>query len=83
MFYVYAIQNNNDKIYIGQSSDLEKRLKRHNGILKNKKGSFTNKNKGVWKLVYREEFETRKEAVAREKQLKSFRGREFIRKMIK
>jgi len=49
MFSVYAIaiKNENDKIYIGQISDLEKRLKRHNGILKNNSDSFTSKNKGI------------------------------------
>ena len=83
MYYVYAIKNNEDKIYIGQTFNLEERLKRHNGILKNKKSSYTHKNKGVWILVYKEEFLTRKEAIAREKYLKSYRGREFLKKLIK
>lgn len=80
MFNVYAIKNEiSGKIYIGQTFDLENRLKRHNGILKNKLKSFTSKNKGVWKLIYREECNTREEALIREKQLKSYRGREFIK----
>lgn len=82
MFSVYAIYNNG-KIYIGYTSDLCTRLKRHNGILKNKSTSYTNKNKGIWKLIYKEEFKTRQEAVRREKELKSFRGREFVRSLIK
>ena len=83
MYYVYTITNNEDKIYIGQTSDVEKRLKRHNGILKNKKSSYTHKNKGIWTLVHKEEFLTRKEAIAREKYLKSYRGRKFLRELIK
>ena len=83
MFYVYVINNNvADKIYIGQTRDLETRLKRHNGKLPRKKGSYTSINKGKWQLVYREEYSTRIEAVKREKQLKSAKGREFIRKII-
>ncbi len=82
MFYVYVIKNQNDKIYTGHTSDLINRLKRHNGILKNKSTSFTARNKGIWKLVHKEEFDTRKEAIKREKELKSFRGREFIKKLI-
>ncbi len=35
-----------------------------------------------WELVYQEEFETRSAAMERERQLKSQRGREFIRKVI-
>jgi len=35
-----------------------------------------------WKIVHKEIFETKKEAMMREKALKSFRGREWIRKEI-
>lgn len=79
MFIVYVIFNENGKIYIGQTSDLEKRMKRYNGILRSKTKSFTNKNKGIWKVEYTEEFDTREEAIEREKQLKSYQGRKFIR----
>jgi putative endonuclease len=85
MFYVYVIKNSqNGKIYIGQTSNLEKRLKRHNGQLSNKRKSFTYKNKGSgeWILVYKEEFEERKDALKREKELKSFQGRKFLRDKI-
>ena len=82
-FYVYAIENKiRNKIYIGYTVDLSNRLKRHNGLLKNKSTAFTNKNSGNWDLVYSEVFETRQEAMKREKELKSFRGREFIRNII-
>ncbi len=83
MFSVYVIKNSDcNKSYTGHTENLENRLLRHNGILKNKKKSFTSKNKGFWKLVYREEFKTRIEAIKREKELKSFRGREFIKNLI-
>ena len=83
MFDVYVIKNNNDKIYIGHTSDLINRLKRHNGILKNKLKSYTSKNKGDWKLVYKETFDSREKAKKREKQLKSYQGRLFIKNIIK
>mgnify|MGYP000206359681 CR=1 FL=1 len=85
MFYVYVIKNSqNGKIYIGQTSNLEKRLKRHNNKLSNKRKSFTQKNKGSgeWILVYKEEFKERKDALKREKELKSFQGRKFLRDKI-
>jgi len=82
MFYVYVIRNNDGKIYIGYTADLEKRLLRHNGTLKNKKKSFTYKNKGPWKIVHIETFDNRAEAVKREKQLKSSRGRNFIKNLL-
>jgi len=80
MFFVYVVKNNiSNKFYIGQTSDLENRIKRHNGILKNKAKSFTYKNKGLWELIYKEVYNTRKEAMGREKQLKSYQGRKFIK----
>lgn len=83
MYDVYALKNDSNKIYIGHSSFLEHRIMRHNNLLKNKKSSYTSKNKhGEWALIYKEEFNTRKEAMAREKQLKSYQGREFIKTLI-
>jgi putative endonuclease len=82
-YYCYAIFNSErNKIYIGQTGKLKERLERHNGKLKNKSKSFTSKNSGEWKLIYQEEVFSREEAIKREKQLKSFKGREFIRNLI-
>ena len=82
-FYVYAIKNEpSDKIYIGHTANLQNRLARHNHQLPNKATSFTSRNRGCWRLVYQEDFSTRVEAIAREKQLKSFRGREFLKSVI-
>jgi len=80
MFYVYALYNKkNDKIYIGQAGNLDKRLAEHNNKLGN---HFTAKLDGEWILVYKENLNSRTEAIKREKQLKSYRGREFIKKHI-
>ncbi len=79
MFHVYSVYNNlRDKIYIGHTIDLVDRIKRHNKKLKNKTKSYTSKNSGHWELIYAEKHKTRSEAMKREKQLKTFKGREFI-----
>lgn len=84
MFFAYVIKNDKNKIYIGHTSDLEQRLDRHNGLLKNRAKPYTNKNYfGGWNVIYKEKFETRKEATIREKQLKSYQGRLFIKNLIK
>ncbi len=81
MFYVYAVYNRKcDKIYIGQTIDLEQRIKLHNNKVFKK--SFTARFDGEWVLVYKEEIESRLEALRREKQLKSYHGREFIKNLI-
>ncbi|MBI3955823.1 GIY-YIG nuclease family protein [Candidatus Gottesmanbacteria bacterium] len=81
MYYVYAVYNQeNNKIYVGQTENIDERLKLHNS--KEFKGSYTSRFSGNWKLVYKEEVKTRKEALVREKQLKSYQGRQLIKRFI-
>lgn len=66
-------------MYIGQSKDLDNRLKLHQE--RTFKNSYTSRFSGKWILIHKEDFKARKEAIIREKQLKSYRGREFIRRL--
>ena len=66
-----------DKFYIGHSSQLEERLRKHNS---NHKG-FTGKCND-WKLVYNEEYQTKAEAYARERQVKGWKNRTRIQALI-
>ena len=61
----------------GVTDDLEKRLHEHN----NYKNRWTS-GKGTWKLVYYEKFNSRSEALKREKFFKSGEGREFLKSII-
>lgn len=81
MFIVYAIYNKkNDKIYIGQTQDLKQRLDLHNsGEFKN---SYTSRFDGEWRLIYSEDVLSRNFAILRERQLKSHKGRDFIKTFI-
>jgi putative endonuclease len=79
MFTVYALHNRErNKIYIGQTSDMSTRMDRHNQLLPTKNTSFTKRFSGKWILAYTEKLPTRAEALIREKQLKSRKGREYI-----
>ena len=73
-YYTYIIYSEKlYKYYTGSTSDIEKRLERHNaGATK-----FT-KNGRPWKIVYYEQFENRKEAVNREMYIKKQKSRIFI-----
>ncbi len=78
-YYTYVIYSEpQDKIYIGFSSNVNHRLESHNSKINN---GWT-KNYQPWKLVHFEEFSSKSEAMIREKELKSFKGREYIRKQI-
>ena len=76
MFTVYALYNvAHDKLYIGYTSNLEQRILSHNEL--GKKG-WTIRYR-PWVLFYTEEFASKSEAMRREKELKSGKGREFLR----
>ena len=81
MYKVYVVYNrDNDKFYIGQTKDLDSRLELHNDKAFTK--SYTARFDGDWNLIYSEQVLDRKEALKREKQLKSYRGREFVKQHI-
>ncbi len=78
MFYVYILYSLvADRYYIGQTSNLEERLQRHNNG-----GNKYTKFGIPWKLMYKEGFDTREEAMKREKKLKSAKNREYLRRLI-
>jgi putative endonuclease len=82
MYDTYVIYNRmKDKIYIGHTKDLIKRIEQHNNpnFTLYGKNAYTKVNNGTWELVYNVSFDTRKEAKRREAELKSSRGRNFIR----
>jgi putative endonuclease len=79
MFTVYALYSEKyDKIYIGYTSNIEQRMLAHNEL----------ETKGYplrympWKLIYSERFPDKVSSMKREKELKSGKGREFIRSLI-
>ena len=77
-YTVYAIYSKSlDIIYVGQTNNIEQRLSDH------KKGysNYTAKAND-WELFYSENKESRSEAIKREKQLKSSRGRAFLREKL-
>ncbi len=76
-FFVYILSNPAERLYVGHTSDVELRLRRHNdGRVR------STKNRGPWNLVYSEEFSTRSAAMAREKELKALKSREAILKLM-
>ena len=78
MYYVYVLLSlATGKRYIGQTDDLERRLKEHNNPDHNPR-KFTSKQKGPWKRILPEEYPTRREAMARERWLKSGVGRAWL-----
>ena len=79
MFYVYILQSEkNKRLYKGVTSDLKRRIKEHNA------GSvpFT-KTLKPWKLIYYEAFLSKEDANREEKFLKSGKGRDRIKWLLR
>jgi putative endonuclease len=74
-YYVYIIKSDEGFHYTGFTGDLEKRLIEHN----EKKLSFWTKRGTNWKLIYKEEFKDKTEALNREKWFKTGVGRNFLK----
>ena len=69
-YYVYILHTSSNTLYIGQTNNLEKRLKEHQD--KTSKSARYIRYFDSLKLVYKEAFETRSEAMKREWQLKKW-----------
>lgn len=78
MFYVYVIESEaSGSWYIGYSSDLRARLKKHN-----QNGNVSTSNRGPWELIYYEAYVSKEDAMGREKFLKSGSGWRFLKKQM-
>ncbi|MBI3578782.1 MAG: GIY-YIG nuclease family protein [Ignavibacteriales bacterium] len=77
-YFVYVLRSLKDrKLYIGQSNNLEDRLKRHNeGRVR------ATKSRLPFMLIYSEEFPTRADAVTRERYLKGLKGNSTFKRII-
>ena len=78
MYTVYALYNfAHQKIYIGQTKDLRNRLRLPKKAIF--RTAYTTRFSGDWVVIYTEQTSDRASALRREKQLKSYRGREFVK----
>ena len=79
MYYVYVIESQkNFDLYKGFTVNIKKRLDEHNGGLVD-----STKNFQPWELIYCEIFLNKKDAVNREKYLKSSWGRKYLKDILK
>lgn len=78
MYSVYVLKSlKNGKSYTGSSDNVERRLTEHNSG-----ESKSTRANSPYKLVYKEEFVTRSDAVKREKFFKTGKGRELLKQIL-
>ena len=77
-FYAYILYSKKlDKYYVGSTMNIKNRLKYHLAS----SGGFTSKAKD-WEIKYAEAFDSRSEAIKRELQIKKWKSRKMIEKLI-
>ena len=69
MYYLYFLLCDDNSIYTGVTNNIERRFLEH----KNKKGGHYTSSHQAVKIIYKEEYPTQKEALRRERQIKSWR----------
>ena len=79
MFYTYILHSKKDNnFYVGFTKDLKLRFEQHN------KGQVeSTENRRPFELIYYEACIDQKDAIKREKYLKSFHGKMFIKNRLK
>jgi len=73
MYFIYILQNPQGRLYIGQTSDLQLRLRRHN-----EDKVFSTKGRGPWQLIHSESFATRSAAMTQERRLKALKNKKAL-----
>lgn len=69
-YFVYILRSSSNQLYIGQTNNLDSRIDEH--LTKDWKAAKFTKEGNGFKLVYHEEYTTRKQAMQREAQLKGW-----------
>lgn len=70
MYFFYIVRCSDNSLYSGQTNNIENRIKEHNSS-KSRSAKYTKIRRPV-KLVYFEKFETIREAMRRERQVKKW-----------
>ncbi len=78
-YYIYALRSKIDNnFYVGYTENLKSRFEQHS------KGSVAStKNRGQLELIYSEACLSKRDAIHREKYLKTYHGKLFIRNRLK
>jgi putative endonuclease len=78
MYFIYIIESLIViRYHIGSTENLERRLSAHNsGKVKSTRAYKP------WELVYTERFDTKSEAIKRERQIKSYKGGNAFKKLL-
>lgn len=79
MFYVYILHSETKhRLYVGRTNNLKRRVKEHNDSQ-----NLSTKAYVPWTIIFYEAYTNSKDATRREKYLKTFQGKQAIRRMLR
>ena len=79
MYYVYVLQSIKDnKLYIGHTNDLKRRIKEHNSGF-----TLSTRYRKPFKLIYYESYVNLNDALEKEKFLKTGWGKNYLKRTLK
>ena len=79
IWHTYILQSiKNRHFYIGHTSNIQKRLLRHN-----RGGNVSTKNGRPWFLAHQEEYLNKSDAIKREIQIKKYKGGQAFKNLMK
>lgn len=77
-YFVYILRNlTTDRYYIGSTNNLERRIAEHN-----RGNNRSTRQKGVWQLIYFEEYSNRIDSQRRERQIKSYKSGNAFKQLV-
>ena len=76
--YVYILQGDNGKYYVGSTTDIDRRIAQHNSG-----HTYTTARMGSIRLVFTQRYDTVIKARMIEKKLKSWKRKDYLDKIIK
>ncbi len=74
------LYNAESKTYVGYSANFVERVKEHNNEQGKKRG--WTRTRGPWKVLHTEQYESVSDAINREKELKTGKGRDYIKDLL-
>ena len=80
-YFVYVLVNPEGETYVGQTSNLPQRLAQHNDP-ECRLTLHTKRHQAPWRMIHSEEYPTRAAAMRRERELKTGKGRQWIREIL-